>query len=167
MAKWAHASSTCADILSSWLHNLAWTWICLRWRLFEDLMVQVDVWFTIRSTVVELAIVVLVATAGTSHIIGNSCLDLWSVMVLLWQILASELVLMTLSHSMLADIHSTARMLIRNKLLREFPRGLDVFWTTLHAWIINMHLWWCLVAHLARWHSSDLTVRSINSWVLL
>ena len=74
----------------------------------------------------ELAVVVLVATAGASHVISNSCLDLRCMMVLLRQVLASELMLMALSHSMLADIHSTARMLIRDELLREFPRGLDV-----------------------------------------
>ena len=74
----------------------------------------------------ELAIVVLIATAGASHVIGNSRLDLRCVMVVRRQVLASKLVLMTLSHSMLADVHSTARMLIRNELLREFSRGLDV-----------------------------------------
>ena len=74
----------------------------------------------------ELAIVVLIATAGASHVIGNSRLDLRCVMVVRRQVLASELVLMTLSHCMLADVHSTARMLIRNELLREFSRGLDV-----------------------------------------
>ena len=74
----------------------------------------------------ELAIVVLIATAGASHVIGNSRLDLRCVMVVRRQVLASKLVLMTLSHSMLADVHSTARMLIRNELLREFSRGLNV-----------------------------------------
>lgn len=74
----------------------------------------------------ELAVVVLIATAGASHVISNSCLDLRCMMVLLRQVLASELMLMALSHSMLADINSTTRMLIRNELLREFSRGLDV-----------------------------------------
>ena len=74
----------------------------------------------------ELTVDVLIATAGASHVIGNSRLHLRCVMVVRRQVLASELVLMTLSHSMLADIHSTARMLIRNELLREFSRGLNV-----------------------------------------
>ena len=74
----------------------------------------------------ELAVVVLIAAAGSSHVISNSCLDLRCMMVLLRQVLASELMLMALSHSMLADINSTTRMLIRNELLREFSRGLDV-----------------------------------------
>ena len=74
----------------------------------------------------ELAVVILVATAGATHVVGNGCLDLRCMMMLLGQVLASELMLMTLSHSMLTDIHSTARMLIRNELLREFPRGLYV-----------------------------------------
>ena len=73
-----------------------------------------------------LSVVVLVATTSASHVIGNSRLDLRCMMVIGRQVLASELVLMTLSHSMLADIHSTARMLIRNELLREFSRGLNV-----------------------------------------
>ena len=167
MTKRAHARSTSADILTTWLHTLVWTLIRWRWGLFEDLMVQIDVRFSTWRTVMELAVVVLVATAGATHVVGNGCLDLWCMMVLLGQVLASELMLMTLSHSMLTDIHSTARMLIRNELLREFPWGLDVLWAALHAWIIDMHLCRCLVAHLAGWYSSDLTVRSIDRWVFL
>ena len=89
-------------------------------------MVQIDVRFRTLSTVKELAVVVLVAAAGTSHVICNCCLDLRCVVMLLRQVLASELMLVALSHSMLADIHSTARMLIRDELLGKFPRGLDV-----------------------------------------